>query len=114
MGEITEYAPGAEEAAADPRDAAVARTQDLAKQAQHLDKDLETQQEARCASPARLQKRVRAAYQGEDLVSITLVLTSLMEGAGAKIRATKTYKEPNPVGGAVLCMLHKERAPELL
>ena len=56
----------------------------------------------------------QGSVQGEDLVSITLVLTSFFDGAGAKIGVTKTYVEPNPVASAILCILHKERVPELL
>jgi len=47
VGEIAQYGPRSEEAPAEPRDAAVARTCDLDQQTHHLGKDLETQQEAR-------------------------------------------------------------------
>ena len=79
VGGLTEVGSQLEDAPAQA-DAAAARTQELDQQTQKLSKDLEAQREAAAASKARFEQRVRAAYKGQDLAGISLVLNSVLGG----------------------------------
>ncbi len=60
-----------------PEDVAASRTRELDQQMVSLSRDLEAQKETAAASQAQLEERARAAYKGEDLAGISLVLDSL-------------------------------------
>lgn len=68
-------------------DVAASRAQELEQQTRRLSEDLEAQRETAAASQARFEERVRAAYKGQDLAGITLVLDSLIGGDGARLDA---------------------------
>lgn len=61
-------------------DVAASRTRELDQQIVSLSRNLEAQKETAAASQAQLEERARAAYKGENLAGISLVLDSLFGG----------------------------------
>ncbi len=76
VGETTQVGSRPAEAQAH-EDVAASRTRELDQQIVSLSRDLEAQKETAAASQAQLEERARAAYKGEDLAGISLVLDSL-------------------------------------
>lgn len=83
-GEFTQVASGLKTAQAEMNTAA-SRIQELDQQTQELNKDLNAQREAASDSQARFEERARAAYKGQDLAGITLVLDSVLGGKSTRI-----------------------------
>lgn len=69
------------------REASGARGRDLDRKTQDLQRDLETQRQAEKDSRVRLEESAKAAYKGEDIAGVTLVLNSILSGDGAKFDA---------------------------
>jgi hypothetical protein len=83
-GEVPQVGSGLKEAQGKANTAA-SRMRELDQQTQKLSKDLEAQREAASDSQARFEKRVRAAYKGQDLSGVTLVLDSVLSGDSTRI-----------------------------
>lgn len=83
-GEFTQVASGLKTAQAE-MNTATSRIQELDQQTQKLNKDLDAQHEAASDSQARFEERARAAYKGQDLAGITLVLDSMLSGDSTRI-----------------------------
>jgi peptidoglycan hydrolase CwlO-like protein len=66
--------------AQDRLDVADSRVRELEAHTEKLSKDLGEQQEAAKDSQARYEERIRAAYKGEDLSRISLVLDNFLDG----------------------------------
>ena len=63
----------------------VSRSQELEQQTLKLSRDLKAQQGVATDSQARFEERARAAYKGEDLTGVSLVLDSVFSGDSARI-----------------------------
>jgi hypothetical protein len=61
-------------------DNAGSRIKELDQQTQKLRRDLDAQQKAASDSNSRFEERAKAAYKGQDLADITLVLDSILSG----------------------------------
>ncbi len=61
------------------------RARDLDRQTSKLDTDLEAQRGAASDSQARFEDRVRSAYKGQDLASVSLVMESIFSGDSARV-----------------------------
>jgi hypothetical protein len=70
--------------ARDQAEIAASRVRELDQQTRKLDRDLEGQREAASDAQARFEERVRAAYKGEDLAGVSIVLDSLLSGDSAR------------------------------
>jgi peptidoglycan hydrolase CwlO-like protein len=66
---------------------AASRVRELDQQTRKLDSDLEGQREAASDARARFEDRVRAAYKGEDLAGVSVLLDSLLSGDSARLNA---------------------------
>jgi peptidoglycan hydrolase CwlO-like protein len=66
---------------------AASRVRELDQQTRKLDSDLEGQREAASDAQARFEERVRAAYKGEDLAGVSVLLDSLLSGDSARLNA---------------------------
>ncbi|MCA1729158.1 MAG: hypothetical protein LC751_07040 [Actinobacteria bacterium] len=82
--QLTEVGSQLKEAQAQMNTAA-SRTQDLDQQTRRLSKDLEAQWGAASDSQARFEERARAAYKGEDLAGLSLVLDSVLNGDSVRM-----------------------------
>ncbi len=71
--------------ARDQAEIAASRVRELDQQTRKLDRDLEGQREAASDAQARFEERVRAAYKGEDLAGVSIVLDSLLSGDSARL-----------------------------
>jgi len=71
--------------ARDQAEIAASRVRELDQQTRNLDRDLEGQREAASDARARFEERVRAAYKGEDLAGVSIVLDSLLSGDSARV-----------------------------
>ena len=71
--------------ARDQAEIAASRVQELDQQTRKLYRDLEGQREAASDAQARFEERVRAAYKGEDLAGVSIVLDSLLSGDSARV-----------------------------
>jgi soluble lytic murein transglycosylase-like protein len=80
VGELTRVGSELEEAQA-KADAAAARVQDLAKQTRNIGRDLESQKRAARKSRTRLEERLTAAYKGQELQGVVLLLEGLLGGS---------------------------------
>ena len=83
-GQLTGVGSQLKEAQAQMNTAA-SRTQDLDQQTRKLSKDLEAQWGAASDSQARFEERARAAYKGEDLAGLSLVLDSVLNGDSVRM-----------------------------
>jgi peptidoglycan hydrolase CwlO-like protein len=66
---------------------AASRVRELDQQTRKLDSDLEGQREAASDARAHFEERVRAAYKGEDLAGVSVLLNSLLSGDSARLNA---------------------------
>jgi membrane-bound lytic murein transglycosylase B len=71
--------------ARDQAEIAASRVRELDQQTRKLDRDLAGQREAASDAQARFEERVRAAYKGEDLAGVSIVLDSLFSGDSARV-----------------------------
>lgn len=84
VGQLTKIGSQLKETQAQ-MDTAASRTQDLDQQTRKLSKDLEAQRGAASDSQARFEERARAAYKGEDLAGISLVLDSVFSSDSVRM-----------------------------
>ncbi len=63
---------------------AASRVRELDRQTRKLSRDLEGQREAASEAQSRFEERVRTAYKGDDLASVSIVLDSLLSGDSAR------------------------------
>jgi len=66
-------------------DTADSRAKELERQTSKLNTDLEAQRGAASDSQSRFEDRVRSAYKGQDLASISLVLDSIISGDSVRV-----------------------------
>lgn len=71
--------------ARDQAEIAASRIRELDQQTRKLDRELEGQGEAASDAQTRFEERVRAAYKGEDLASVSIVLDSLLSSDSARV-----------------------------
>lgn len=76
VGELTEVGSELEEAQA-RADAAAARVEELSQQTRNIGRDLKSQKRAAAKSRARFEERLTAAYKGQELQGVVLLLEGL-------------------------------------
>ena len=81
VGELTEVGSELGEAQA-KADAAAARVEKLAQQTRNIGRDLRSQKRAAAASRTRLENRLTAAYKGQELQGVVLLLEGLLGDSG--------------------------------
>lgn len=81
VGELTEVGAELEEAQA-RADAAAARVEDTARQTRKVGRVLKSQKRAAAESRARFEERMAAAYKGQQLQGVVLLLEGLFGGSG--------------------------------
>jgi soluble lytic murein transglycosylase-like protein len=69
----------------DHTETAATRVRRLDQQTQSLSRDLEAQREALSNAQARFKEKARAAYKGDELTGVSIVLDSILSGDGARI-----------------------------